>query len=98
MPQFGTVTNLVDGSILLEPGPKTGTIGIFWFVQNQDIAPLKVSFPEYPSLGNIILRAGSAQGDAGGYIDSNGFPPVGKVLLESTIDEAQFGAGSTAGS
>lgn len=98
MAAFGTTTNLVAGTITLTPGSVLNNAigsGPFWFIQNQDIAPLIVSFPEHPELGNIVLRAAASQGDAGGYIDSVNFPPVGSVKLDSTIATAQFSSGST---
>lgn len=93
MPAFGAATNLVSNTITLT----IPTYSRYWYIQNQDIAPLKVTFTG-GEFGPIVLNAATATGAAGDWIDSVGFPFFGtSVTLTSTIATAQFGSGATRG-
>ena len=91
---LGSATNLVAG---------TGTYTLmtpvgYWFIQNQDVAPLKVAFTTTTGstvISNRILAAATALGGSGETITSLQFPyldPVG-MTLTSTVATAQFGSG-----
>lgn len=101
---LGTQTNLAGGTLAcsLPAGTK------FWYVQNQDTAPIVLTstvISSSPTAQNIfgmttvILTAASAKGEGnGGWIDSIGFPFIDgfSFTLTSTLATAQFGSGATA--
>lgn len=94
MANFGAVTNLVAGG---PGGTLTPTLPLgakYWYLQNQDVAPLTITFPAGSGFGPVVLNAAASLGAAGDWIDSIGFPFRGpSVTLTSTISIAQFGSG-----
>jgi len=99
MPTFGAATNLIANTITLTL-PR-GTVK-YWYLQNQDTAPLLVTFPVGSGFGPVALDPATVTGGAGDWLDSIGFPWPGggtnkfsglTVVLTSTIATAQFGSG-----
>lgn len=93
--QFGVTAALVAGQMTLRLPQQC----IFWFVQNQSVLPLKVTFisPDWGRMSSIVLRGAAYEGAPGGYLDSIGFPyfsPEG-VELESEDLTAAFGSGAS---
>lgn len=90
MANFGAATNLVAGTLTLTlpAGSK------YWYIQNQDVAPLVATFPAGSGFGPISLAAASALNAPGDWLDSVGIPFRGaSVVLTSTVATAQFGSG-----
>lgn len=95
MPQIGTVSALVGGSMELTMPTKVG----FWYIQNQSVEPLKLTFEadsEFGRFSSIILAPAVAAGGPGGYIDSVAFPFFGKIVATSVDLTAPFGSGAGA--
>ena len=92
---LGSTQNLVGGvaNLGLKPG------SVFWYIQNQDVAPLRVSFlgPRSGIFSPIVLNPGNALGVGGGYLDSIGFGYFDTLgfALASSIANAQFGSGQS---
>lgn len=93
MTTLGTATNLTAGTLTCTVPDGTK----WWFLQNQDVAPLKVTFPDDPNFGPLILASASALGAGdGGFLDNLAFPYIGTLTLTSTVATAQFGSGCSA--
>ena len=98
MTLFGGATNLVSGTITLT----LPTNSLYWYIQNQDTAPLKVTFSD-ASFGPVVLNpsniSGATTGWAGDWIDSTGFPFFGASVTLTSLGgspaAAQFGSGSS---
>ncbi len=95
MAAFGSTTVLSSGTLTL-----ASTSGQQWFfIQNQDTAPLTVQFKSGSTvLGQIILEPATATGRAGGYLDSVSYPiflDSDSVVLTSTIAANQIGSGAS---
>jgi hypothetical protein len=98
MPAFGSVTNLSGGTITLTLPINS----LYWYIQNQDTSPLKVTFSD-PSFGPAILNPcdipGATTGWAGDWIDSRDFPFFGASVTLTSLggspSNAQFGSGSS---
>jgi len=89
MPSFGSSTILSGGTVTITLPPNSK----YWYIQNQDTAPLKIAFSD-PSFGPVVLNAATATGAAGDWLDSVGFPFFGtSVTLTSTVAAAQFSSG-----
>ncbi len=94
MPSFGAATNLIGGTITLT----LPAAALYVYIQNQDIAPLLITFPANSGLGPIVLNpcaiASATTGWAGDWFDTIDYPIfVGSVVLTSTVTTAQFGSG-----
>ena len=93
MSEIGTITQLTAGAAILTLPDKSP----FWFIQNQDIAPLVVNFRGARTgvFSRIVLVAADTRGGPGGYVDSVAFPyfDTEGFLLNSSIIDAQFGSG-----
>lgn len=97
MALLGSATALVAGTGTYTLPAQVG----YWFIENQDTAPLKVAFLNlgggWAGVSNFILSPASATGYDGGAMDSLRFPyfdPSG-FTLTSTVAVAQFGSGCT---
>lgn len=95
IPLIGTRTALVGGTLTLALPAQIN----FWYIQNQDVSPLKVTFlgARKATFSSIVLNSAAQAGEAGGYIDSVGFPYFDTLglLLTSAIATAQFGSGAS---
>lgn len=94
MAEFGQETQLAGGTLTLEQPIKVN----FWYIQNQDTAPLTLTFEEgtpFGSFSKLVLTEAAASGGAGGYVDSVAFPFFGNITLTSSIATAKFGSGAT---
>lgn len=89
MADFGTTRNLVGGILTLTlPASK------YWFIQNQDVQPLLITFPSGSGISAVALGAASVLGGAGDWLDSERFPWMGpSVVLTSGVATALFGSG-----
>lgn len=93
MANLGTTTNLVGGTLACTVPEGTQ----WWFVQNQDIAGLRLTFPADSGMTTVDLAGASSLGAGdGGYIDSIGWPYIGPFTLSSTVLTAEFGSGHSA--
>lgn len=95
IPLLGTVALLANNTGTFSLQPKTN----FWFIQNQDVAPLKIQFlgPRSGLFSSLVLASAINAGGPGGYIDSIGFPyfdPLG-FTLSSIVAAALFGSGQS---
>lgn len=89
MADFGSTTNLVSGTLTLTLPPSK-----YWFIQNQDVAPLLITFPSTSGFSAVVLGAATVLGGAGDWLDSERFPWFGpSVVLTSTVATARFGSG-----
>lgn len=93
MAAYGTLQALTAGTATL-----TKTDGAkFYFIVNMDAAPLILQFTKAGAqIGRMVLSEASAAGFAGGYLDSNQFPPfmdADSITLTSTVSAAQLGCG-----
>jgi hypothetical protein len=92
MANLGAATNLVGGTMTLTLPAGTR----YWYIQAQDLGSFKITFSG-TEFGPVVLNAAAAQGEAGDWIDSVGFPFFGaSVTITNAITAtAQFGSGAT---
>lgn len=95
-PSLGSVLNLTNGLGVFTLRGGTN----FWFIQNQDIVPLFISFIDTTGkslFSTLSLAPATARGAPGGYLDSIGFPYFQQqgFTLTSSILAAQFGSGQS---
>lgn len=71
----------------------------FWYIQNQDISPLRIEFlgTRTGIFTSLNLTPAPARGAAGGYLDSIGFGYYDTLgfTITSDIGNAAFGSGQS---
>lgn len=93
--QIGQAIALVGGTLDIALPEKC----LYWFIQNQSLSPLKVSFlgTDWGHMTDLILCPAARAGYPGGKLDSLGFPYFSTLgfRLTSADATAPFGSGAS---
>lgn len=85
---LGVASQLISGTLDLTMPDLTR----YWFVQNQDAAPMTIHFPAGSGATTIIINPGQSAGYAGDWMDIISFPYIGPITLTGA-SSAPFGSG-----